>query len=76
MHHWERISDQPVDVTKWIPLFALDVLGVTVFSRNFNAMKGEEDKDLAYLNVVLREMNLPKNLLLGKVGPIHVEIKL
>ncbi len=61
-----------MDVVRWIPLFTLDVLGVTVLSRNFNAMKGEEDKDLKALNILLRETSVPKTLILGKVSSVYL----
>jgi cytochrome P450 len=69
LDHWEKISDKPVDITHWMPLFALDVLGVTVLSRNFNAMNGAETEDIAALNVVLGNGTRPKVIILGKVSP-------
>jgi len=67
MQQWEKISDKPVDVVHWIPLFTLDVLGVTVLSRNFNAMKGSESDDLAAVNHIISNSNKPKLLIMGKV---------
>jgi cytochrome P450 len=65
MQQWEKISDKPIDIVHWIPLFTLDVLGVTVLSRNFNAMKGEESADLEAVNIIIGNSNKPKALLLG-----------
>ena len=70
MQQWEKISDKPIDVVHWLPLFTLDVLGVTVLSRNFNAMKGEESEDLAAVNIIVGDVNKPKLLILGKVNNI------
>lgn len=67
MQQWEKIADKPVDINHWMPLFTLDVLGVTVLSRNFNAMKGEESEDIEALNIVLGNSTKPKILILGMV---------
>ena len=69
MQQWEKISDKPVDAIHWLPLFTLDVLGVTVLSRNFNAMKGEESEDLEAVNNIIGKPATPKMLIMGAVSP-------
>jgi cytochrome P450 len=67
MQQWEKISDKPIDVIHWLPLFTLDVLGVTVLSRNFNAMKGEESEDLEAVNNIIGKPATPKMLIMGAI---------
>jgi hypothetical protein len=74
MQQWEKISDKPIDIVHWIPLFTLDVLGVTVLSRNFNAMKGEESADLEAVNIIIGNSNKPKALLLGMVSSGNIRL--
>lgn len=68
LQQWDKISDKPIDVVHWVPLFTLDVLGVTVLSRNFNALKGEESEDLEAVNKIIVNSNKPKMILLGMVS--------
>ncbi len=70
MQHWTPLvnKNESIDVVRWMPLFTLDVLGLTVLSRSFNAMKGAEDKDLAAINEIFAGMNKPSTMILGSVS--------
>jgi hypothetical protein len=67
---WDQQLAQPIDIVRWMPLFTLDALGVTVLSRSFNAMKGDEDKDLAAVRTILDTLGKPSTFFLGKVTVI------
>lgn len=68
MNHWKPITNKPIDITHWMPLFTLDVLGVTVLSRRFNSMNGEEESDLHAMKTMLDLVGLPSTFILGVVG--------
>ena len=70
LDQWAQHEDKPVDVTHWMPLFTLDVLGVTVMSRQFNAMQGAENSDIEALKILLGSRLKPKLLILGMVSII------
>ncbi len=74
---WTQQINQAIDIVRWMPLFTLDALGVTVLSRSFNAMKGEEDKDLAAVRTILDTLGKPSTFFLGRVSimPINVSAK-
>eukprot|EP00029_Vermamoeba_vermiformis_P014639 TRINITY_DN9753_c0_g1_i1.p1 TRINITY_DN9753_c0_g1~~TRINITY_DN9753_c0_g1_i1.p1 ORF type:complete len:463 (-),score=88.56 TRINITY_DN9753_c0_g1_i1:16-1404(-) len=67
VNQWTQQLDKPIDVVRWMPLFTLDALGVTVLSRSFNAMKGEEDKDLAAVRMILDTLGKPSTFFLGRL---------
>lgn len=69
MQHWTPLVDnnESVDIVRWMPLFTLDVLGTTVLSRSFNAMKGKEDKELAALANLLQTGVRPSTMILAVV---------
>lgn len=71
---WTQQLDKPVDIVRWMPLFTLDALGVTVLSRSFNAMKGDEDKDLAAVRTILDTLGKPSTFFLGKVRSATCEL--
>lgn len=52
----------------WLPLFTLDVLGLTVFSRSFNAMSGEQDADVEAVSLILSDLQQPLTMFLGFVS--------
>jgi cytochrome P450 len=64
---WDQQLAQPINIVRWMPLFTLDALGVTVLSRSFNAMKGDEDKDLAAVRTILDTLGKPSTFFLGKL---------
>ncbi len=68
VEQWTQQLNQPIDIVRWMPLFTLDALGVTVLSRSFNAMKGEEDKDLAAVKTILGGLGRPSTFILGMVS--------
>ncbi len=51
-----------------MPLFTLDVLGVTVLSRRFNSMNGEEESDLHAMKTMLDLVGMPSTFILGVVS--------
>eukprot|EP00029_Vermamoeba_vermiformis_P004740 TRINITY_DN1534_c1_g1_i1.p1 TRINITY_DN1534_c1_g1~~TRINITY_DN1534_c1_g1_i1.p1 ORF type:complete len:473 (-),score=96.63 TRINITY_DN1534_c1_g1_i1:52-1449(-) len=67
MQHWTPLvnKNESIDIVRWMPLFTLDVLGTTVLSRSFDAMKGKEDKELAALSVLLGSGVRPSIMILG-----------
>jgi hypothetical protein len=73
MQHWTPLvtNKESIDIVRWMPLFTLDVLGTTVLSRSFNAMKGQEDKELAALAVLLQSAVRPSTMILGLVRMIQ-----
>ncbi len=60
--HWKANASQPIDIAHWLPLFTLDVLGLTVFSRNFNAMSGEQDADVDAVSLILSDLQSPHHV--------------
>jgi cytochrome P450 len=72
MQHWTPLvtNKESIDIVRWMPLFTLDVLGTTVLSRSFNAMKGQEDKELAALAVLLQSAVRPSTMILGLLEKI------
>jgi hypothetical protein len=71
MNLWRPIIDKPVNITKWMPLFTVDVLGKTVMSKSFDAMKGKEDRDLDNLSYMLNNLVRPSTFVVGLVGEIN-----
>lgn len=71
MNLWRPIIDKPVNITKWMPLFTVDVLGKTVMSKSFDAMKGKEDRDLDNLSYMLNKLVQPSTFVVGLVGEIN-----
>jgi hypothetical protein len=67
IQQWSKNIDNPIDVVKWMPLFTVDVLGVTVLSRNFNAMQGSENNALEAIKTMLGAFS-PKTFVLGAVS--------
>jgi cytochrome P450 len=65
MHHWKAQATNPIDMVHWLPLFTLDVLGLTVFSRSFNAMSGEQDADVEAVSLILSDLQQPLTMFLG-----------
>jgi cytochrome P450 len=67
MQHWTPLvnKNEPIDIVRWMPLFTVDVLGTTVLSRSFNAMKGQEDKELAALSSLLQSAVRPSVMVLA-----------
>jgi cytochrome P450 len=65
MNLWRPIIDKPVNITKWMPLFTVDVLGKTVMSKSFDAMKGKEDRDLDNLSYMLNNLVRPSTFVVG-----------
>jgi hypothetical protein len=68
MNLWRPIIDKPVNITKWMPLFTVDVLGKTVMSKSFDAMKGKEDRDLDNLSYMLNNLVQPSTFVVGLVS--------
>lgn len=68
MNIWRPMIDKPVDITKWMPLFTVDVLGKTVMSKTFDAMKGKEDRDLDNLSYMLNNLVQPSTFVVGVVS--------
>jgi cytochrome P450 len=66
IQQWSKNIDKPIDVVKWMPLFTVDVLGVTVLSRNFNAMQGSENNALEAIKTMLGAFS-PKTFVLGAI---------
>jgi cytochrome P450 len=60
-------KNESVDIVRWMPLFTVDVLGTTVLSRSFNAMKGQEDKELTALSSLLQSAVRPSVMVLAIV---------
>eukprot|EP00029_Vermamoeba_vermiformis_P004743 TRINITY_DN1534_c1_g2_i2.p1 TRINITY_DN1534_c1_g2~~TRINITY_DN1534_c1_g2_i2.p1 ORF type:complete len:325 (-),score=79.34 TRINITY_DN1534_c1_g2_i2:1032-2006(-) len=65
MNHWKPITNKPIDITYWMPLYTFDVLGVTVLSRKFNSMVGGEEADLNAMKTMVDLVSLPSTYILG-----------
>ncbi len=68
MDIWRPMIDKPMDITRWMPLFTVDVLGKTVMSKSFDAMKGKEDRDLENLSYMLNNLVQPSTFIVGLVS--------